>query len=247
MGEFEAPPASFAMFRELCRISPAAYSSFLKMGDSCVLSSSPELFLRISPEGHITARPIKGTSPRSADAAQDAANRQLLENSEKDKAENLMIVDLMRNDLARASQPGSVKTEALFEITSHSTVHHMSSTIVARKRPGCTTLQAIAGAFPPGSMTGAPKIMAMQLCTQLEKLERGIYSGAIGWLGGDGSAELSVVIRTLIIQGKNFEFQVGGGIVADSTPEKELQETIDKAQGILKLLGISSDIFCAMQ
>ena len=134
----------------------------------------------------------------------------------------------------------TVKTKQLFEINSHSHVHHMSSTITGKKSNLYSTLQVISQAFPPGSMTGAPKITAIGLLSQLEQDERGVYSGALGWLGGDGSAELSVIIRTLLIKKDRFEFQIGGGIVSDSTPEAELQEIKDKAAGILKLLNLSA-------
>ena len=152
-----------------------------------------------------------------------------------------MIVDLMRNDLSRSSSLGSVRVDSLFDVTTHATIHHMSSTISARRAQGRSTLDVISGCFPPGSMTGAPKIKAISLCSQLEVQARGPYSGAIGWLGGDGSCELSVVIRTLVVQGAKFEFQVGGGIIADSIPENELQETFDKSRGLLETLGISRE------
>ena len=149
-----------------------------------------------------------------------------------------MIVDLMRNDLSRGSIPGSVKADALFEVTTHATIHHMSSTVSAQRRPDCSTLDVITHCFPPGSMTGAPKIRAMNICSELERQARGIYSGAIGWLAGDGACELSVVIRTLVLHGDRFEFQVGGGIVADSTPQRELDELNEKARGILAALNL---------
>ncbi len=238
-GTFAREPHAFSLFRTLCRVTPAAYSAFIKIGDTYVLSSSPEQFMSIDANGTMRARPIKGTMPRFADLKEDEKSRQRLENSEKDRAENLMIVDLMRNDFSRSCIPGSVAAESLFDITSHATVHHLSSTVVGQKISQCSTIDAISHCFPPGSMTGAPKIRAMNACTQLEQLERGIYSGAIGWLGGDGSGELSVVIRTLICRSSNFEFQVGGGIVSDSNPELERLETIDKAKGILIALGIT--------
>lgn len=238
-GSFESEPHAFSVFRSLCAASPAAYSAFLKLGDTAILSSSPELFVRINAEGRMETRPIKGSMPRFADPTQDAQSRQTLADSAKDRAENLMIVDLMRNDFSRSCIPGSVLVPSLFDITSHATIHHMSSTVTGLKSPGCSSLQAVAHCFPPGSMTGAPKIRAMQLCAETEGVERGIYSGAIGWFGGDGACELSVVIRTLILRGKRFEFQVGGGIVADSAPDREWMETIDKAKGILLALGLS--------
>lgn len=238
-GHFASAPDAFALYRKLCAVSPAPYSAYMKLGEYSILSSSPELFLHIDANGNIRARPIKGTAPRHTDTDKDLQSRMALAASEKDRAENLMIVDLMRNDLSRSCTPGSVTTEGLFEVTSHATVHHMSSTILGQKRAACSTLDAIAACFPPGSMTGAPKIRAMNLCSELESVERGVYSGAIGWLGGDGSCELSVVIRTLILNDTKFEFQVGGAIVSDSTPQQELQETIDKSKGLLKALGIS--------
>lgn len=239
-GHFASPPSAFDLFRKLHATSPAAYSAFFKLDDTAILSSSPELFLKVDAQGHVRARPIKGTSPRHPNPVQDAAAKATLAQSPKDRAENLMIVDLMRNDLARTCVTGSIKVENLFEVTSHSHVHHMSSTITGSKRHNTTTLDVIAHAFPPGSMTGAPKLAAIRTLTELERDSRGIYSGALGWLGGDGSAELSVVIRTLLLQGDHFEFQVGGGIVADSTPEAELLEITDKSQGILKTLEIST-------
>jgi para-aminobenzoate synthetase component 1 len=237
-GEFETAPNYFSVFRELCRVSPAPYSAFFRLDDIYIASSSPELFLRADNKGYVETRPIKGTAPRFSDAARDAQSLQALADSSKDKAENLMITDLMRNDLARTCIPGSVKVEKLFETTSHATIHHMSSTVTGQKASQHTTLDVVEACFPPGSMTGAPKIRAMELCSKLEQLERGIYSGALGWFGGDGGCELSVVIRTLVMKGRKFEFQVGGGIVADSTPEKELQEIVFKSNGIIRCLGL---------
>ena len=235
-GEFEGKPDCLQLFKKLCEVSPAPYSAFIKLDDTCIVSSSPELFLNIDASGNISTRPIKGTAPRGIDKKSDAELRKKLSESEKDRAENLMIVDLMRNDLARSCIPGSVKTDSLFDITTHATIHHLSSTVSGIKSASHSTIDAVKAAFPPGSMTGAPKIHAMNLCSKLEQQERGVYSGAIGWFGGDGSCELSVVIRTLIIKDRKFEFQVGGGIVADSTPEKELEELINKAKGIMLAL-----------
>ncbi len=204
------------------------------------------MFLKIDADGRMAARPIKGTAPRHADPAQDEASREALAASGKDRAENLMIVDLMRNDFSRSSIPGSVKAERLFEVTSHTGIHHMASTVTGQKAPGLSTLEAIMHCFPPGSMTGAPKITAMNLCSALEQDARGVYGGAIGWLGGDGSAELSVVIRTLIVSGDRFEFQVGGGIVSDSAPQREWMETMDKSRGILKALGLPPEAIASL-
>lgn len=239
-GEFIETPNHFDLFAKLCEVSPAAFSSFIRMENNYIISSSPESFLNIDAGGNIITRPIKGTAPRGSDKKSDDELRKKLSESEKDRAENLMIVDLMRNDLAKSCIPGSVKTDSLFDVTTYATIHHLSSTVSGKKMAGCSTLNTVKNAFPPGSMTGAPKIRAINLCSELEKQERGVYSGAIGWFGGDGSCNLSVVIRTLLVKDRKFEFQVGGGIVADSTPEKELAELISKAKGILLALDIPS-------
>ncbi len=240
-GSFRAAPDSLHYFQKLCSVSPAPYSAYIKMGKTAILSSSPERFLTIDAQRNIETRPIKGSMGRGKNSEEDARAKRQLQESEKDRAENLMIVDLMRNDVSRCCESGSVKVEKLFEVTSHATVHHMSSTVTGKLQEGCSTLDAIASCFPPGSMTGAPKVRAMQLCTEKEMLARGIYSGALGWLGGDGSADFSVVIRTIIMQEDRFEFQVGGGIVADSTPESEWRETMVKARGVAAALEIGME------
>lgn len=223
-GGFEDEPDSFDLFYELTNTSPAPYSSFIKFDDTAIISASPEKFLTIE-EGIATTSPIKGTLGADKDPA-------LLATSEKDKSENLMIVDLMRNDLSKTCT--NVQTPELFKITTYKNYHHMHSTITGK----CTTsaLDVALGCFPPGSMTGAPKIQAMKLCTELEGMKRGVYSGAIGWFDGENNCDLSVVIRTLIVQGKKFEFQAGGAIVADSVPRKELEEVETKIAAIRKLL-----------
>lgn len=221
------------LFSELCDKSPAPYSAYIRAGEVDILSSSPEMFIKLGRDGALTSRPIKGTMLRcNKDGADELAK------SEKDRAENLMIVDLMRNDLARVSKPSSVKVDKLYDIDSFSTLHHMSSNIESQIRDDIAVGDVLMATFPPGSMTGAPKIAAMQHCAAIEKLPRGIYSGTIGWIGAD-EMELSVVIRTLILQRNNrFEFQVGGGIVADSKPELEWQETMTKARGICAAIGL---------
>lgn len=237
-GSFAAAPDYFALFRQLCHASAAPFSAYLRHGDTAILSSSPESFLSIG-DNVIISRPIKGSAPRGEDDESDRAIREALVASAKNQAENLMIVDLMRHDLARVSEPGSVKVAEQSALYSYPTIHHLVSTITAQKRTECHIYDVLSACFPPGSMTGAPKIAAMEWCTAQEKLERGVYSGALGWLGTNGRCDLSVVIRTLICQGDRFEFQVGGGIVADSTPEDEWRETLVKARGIAKALGIA--------
>lgn len=238
-GQFDPPPNSFSLFASLCSKSPGAYSAYIKLGARAVISSSPECFLTIDANGHAITRPIKGTIARGDSPETDRTAYHTLQHSVKDKAENLMIVDLMRNDMSRACQSGSIKVDQLYSIQQFSTLYHMISTISGNRAPNCTSLDLVKSCFPPGSMTGAPKISAIEWCSECEQIDRGLYSGAIGWFGGDGSCDLSVVIRTLIVDGNQFEFQVGGGIVADSQPENEWHETITKARGIMQLLGIA--------
>ncbi len=239
-GHFAAKPPIFKTFRRLTQESPAPYSALIKQGQTYILSSSPELFLKCDADGHLLALPIKGSCPREKDEHADLKVRQTLLSSEKNRAENLMIVDLMRNDLSQSCEFGTVNTPELFRLTSYETIHHLSSLITGKLAEGKTALDAVENCFPPGSMTGAPKIKAMEWIDRLENAPRGIYSGAIGWFGGDGSCQLSVIIRTLLIQDTYFEFQVGGGIVADSDPVDEWQETLTKARGICNTLEIDS-------
>ena len=224
-GEFKTKPDSLSLFHKLSEISPAPYSAYIRTGNHAIISASPEKFLTVE-NGIATTTPIKGTLSSSEPIEK-------LANSEKDKAENLMIVDLMRNDLSRSCD--DVKVDKLFEVTSYAKYHHMSSTISGHVRTNA--LDVVKSCFPPGSMTGAPKIQAIKLATELENIERGVYSGAIGYFD-NGNCDLSVVIRTLIIEGNKFEFQVGSGIVADSVPEKELEEIYIKASAIFETLGI---------
>ncbi len=231
-GEFEKQADPLSLYLRLNALSPSPYSAYLKCGGFQVISSSPEQFITITAYGQMTVRPIKGSAPKTPEG------KQALTSSVKDKAENLMIVDLMRNDLSRSAVPGSVNVPQLFEINEFATIYHMATSIHAKKRPEVPTLEAVKACFPPGSMTGAPKIKAMEICSALEAHARGIYSGAIGWFGGDGSCDLSVIIRTLITDGRRFEFQVGGAIVHDSEPEAEWLETLVKAQALCESLSL---------
>jgi len=227
----------FNLFKKLNTISPANYSSFLRLNNNYIISASPELFIKIDDKKQITSQPIKGTTPRSEDISQDKKNKLYLVNSEKEKAENLMIVDLVRNDLSRVCKANSVKVSKLFEITSYKTIHHMSSTIIGKIDNSFNNIDAIQACFPAGSMTGAPKIKAMEVIAKKEKMNRGVYSGAIGFIGKK-EINLSVVIRTLICQGSKFEFQSGGGITYDSNEKKELEEIFNKTKAISKLLNL---------
>ncbi|MES2962163.1 MAG: anthranilate synthase component I family protein [Pseudomonadota bacterium] len=227
---------NFQLFTRLTELSPANYSAFLKIDESYIISSSPELFLKAK-NNHILSRPIKGTAPRDQDLKQDKKNKLNLKNSLKERAENLMIVDLVRNDLARACAAGSVVVKKLFEITSYQNIHHMSSEIHGKIAQNLSAFDAIKSCFPAGSMTGAPKIKAMEVAAKKEKLNRGVYSGSIG-LFSKNEINSSVVIRTLILQENKFEFQVGGAITFDSDPKAELEETFNKAKGIAQLLQV---------
>jgi anthranilate/para-aminobenzoate synthase component I len=197
--------------------------------------------LTVDSRGTMTTRPIKGSARRGTDETSDAAIRDALKASDKNHAENLMIVDLMRNDLSRVSEPQTVNVVEQSALYSYRTIHHLISTIQSKKLTHVGVYDAVRACFPAGSMTGAPKIAAIAWCEAQEKMERGLYSGAIGWFGGGNTCDLSVVIRTLIIDGECFEFQVGGGIVADSTPTDEWRETMTKARGIIAALGLREE------
>ena len=222
--------------------NPAPFASYLRFGDLTVASTSPERFLRITSDGGMRAEPIKGTRGRANDPVIDEALRRSLESSLKDRAENIMIVDLLRNDLSHFAVPGSVTVSRLCEVESYATVHQMVSTIDARLRPGAPRAEAVAAAFPAGSMTGAPKISTMDILDGLESGPRGVYSGVIGYFSLNAATDLAVVIRTLVMGpdgdgGRMLSLGVGGAITADSTPLEEYEEVRTKAFGVLSALG----------
>ena len=225
-----------ALYNRLRQRNPAPFSAYLDFGDLVVASSSPERFLRVQPDGRVETRPIKGTRPRGMGPEHDAALARALAESEKDRAENVMIVDLLRNDLSRVCQPGTVRVPELFALEHYATVHHLVSTVVGDLAPGHDAVDVLRAAFPGGSITGAPKVRAMQIIAELEPTARGVYCGAIGYLSTSGTLDASIVIRTFLVRGRDVYFQVGGGIVADSDPEQEYGETLDKAQGLIAAL-----------
>lgn len=229
---------SFLFFKELCKVSPANYSSYFAFDNNFIISSSPELFLKKSHDV-IMSRPIKGSIQRGKDAIEDENLKNYLQNSPKELAENLMIVDLARNDFGRFCEIDNVKVNKLFSLNSYSTIHHLSSEISGKIAKNFSIFDAIKFCFPPASMTGAPKIKVIETLHEIEKIHRGIYSGALGYIGND-ELNLAVVIRTLIISNNKFEFQVGGGITFDSNEEEELDEIYVKAKAIAKILGIEN-------
>lgn len=216
-------------------LSPAPYSAFLNLPQAQILCASPERFLRVW-NGSVETKPIKGTRPRSSDALQDRRLADELRNHPKDRAENLMIVDLLRNDLGKCCVPGSVRVPELFKVESFSNVHHLVSTVEGKLAEGRDALDALRDCFPGGSITGAPKLRAMQIIAQLEPHRRGIYCGAIGYVGFDGNMDSNIVIRMLVYSNDEVRCWAGGGIVADSEVAAEYQETLDKASAMLKLL-----------
>jgi para-aminobenzoate synthetase component 1 len=224
-----------ALYQALRRRNPATFAAFVEFDDVAILSSSPERFLKLQ-DGKVETRPIKGTRPRGRNALEDAALAQALQQSEKDRAENLMIVDLLRNDLSRVCRMGSVKVPVLWGLESYATVHHLVSVVTGEMLPQKNAVDLLRATFPGGSVTGAPKIRAMEIIAELEPNPRGPYCGAIGYLGFDGAMDSNIVIRSYCIKGEDLTFQVGGGIVADSDPQAELDESLTKAKALIETL-----------
>lgn len=233
LNEMSDPLGSFVATR---RANPARYAALLRWVDGAVASFSPELFLEVRGRAVLT-RPIKGTRPRSGDAGRDVVWRRALLGSAKERAELTMIVDLHRNDLGRVCEFGSVQVLHPRRVEAHPTVFHTVADVTGRLRAGCDALDLLQAAFPAGSITGVPKIRALEIVDELERLARGVYTGTVGVLGLDGNATFNVAIRTLQMRGDAATLYVGGGIVADSDPAAEYEETLDKARGILTGLG----------
>ena len=231
----DLPVPPFELYKRLRRINPAPFAGFLNFDGVTVVSASPERFLRLKGR-MIETRPMKGTRPRGKTPSEDRQLKEELLRSEKEKAELVMIVDLERNDLGRVSEAGSVRVKALRTLEMYATVFQTTATIVGRLREDRDRIDLLKACFPGGSVTGAPKIRAMEIIEELEPTKRGIYTGSIGYLGFDGDMDLNIVIRTFVIKkGKAF-FQVGGGIVADSQPEAEYEETMVKARALIETL-----------
>jgi para-aminobenzoate synthetase component 1 len=235
---FEAPlrEPAWSLYRRLRTRNAAPFAAFFDLPDATILSASPERFLRLDADRHVQTRPIKGTRPRGVGPEHDAALGQALTESAKDRAENLMIVDLMRNDLSRICLPGSVRVQDLFALERYATVHHLVSTVVGDLAPGADAVDLLRATFPGGSITGAPKLRAMEIITELEPSARGVYCGSIGYLSVTGAMDTSIAIRTVVVRHGRIYFSAGGGITAGSDPEQEYRETLDKARGIIDVL-----------
>jgi len=229
------PAPALDLYKQIQHVSPAPFSGFLQAGSYQILSSSPECFLKVD-GSRIQTRPIKGTRPRGADPQSDATLAYQLQSSEKERAELLMITDLLRNDLGKVCRYGSVMTPEIMKLERHPQVHHLVSTVEGVLRADCTHLHALRECFPGGSITGAPKFRAMELIEQLEPQARGPYTGCMGYLGFNKMSQWNILIRTAIRTHRELTLHVGSGIVADSDPESEFQETQDKAAGWLRAL-----------
>jgi len=224
------------LYGRLRQVSPAPFSCYFDAGACQIISASPERFLKVSARGEIVTQPIKGTRPRGKTPADDAALIADLMTNPKDRAENVMIVDLLRNDIGRVAEYGSVRVPRVCELETYSYVHHLVSEVRGQLRKDKTPYDLLRAAFPGGSVTGAPKVRAMEIIAELEPTARGPYCGSLGFIGFNGAMDTNILIRTFTAAQGWLQFPVGGGIVADSSPEAEYDETLTKARGLLKAL-----------
>ncbi|MHB1676532.1 MAG: aminodeoxychorismate synthase component I [Sulfuriferula sp.] len=236
--QLQHPHCAPALYQALRRANPAPFAGIADLGaGNIIVSSSPERLAKVD-AGQILTRPIAGTHPRHADPVQDALIRSDLIAHPKEQAEHVMLVDLERNDLGRVCVPGSVCVEELMAVASYQHVHHIESTVTGQLRASVTPLEVIRALFPGGTITGCPKVRTMQVIRELELSPRGAYTGSMGYINRDGGMDLNILIRTMTLAGRNLTFSAGAGIVADSEPERELNETRAKAKGLLRALGI---------
>ncbi len=231
----ETKQKPFDLYQRLRQVNPAPFAGFFDMGTTQILSASPERFLEVR-KGHVSTRPIKGTRRKAEDPEEDRRRIHDLLHSPKDRAENVMIVDLLRNDLGKSCRYGTVKVTKLCELETFQFVHHMVSEVQGTLLPNRSPLSLLRGAFPGGSVTGAPKVRSMEIISELEPTHRGAYCGSLGYVGFDQSMDTNILIRTFTQQGAALAFPVGGGIVADSQPAQEYEETLHKAAGLLRAL-----------
>ena len=225
----------FQIYRALRAINPSPYMYYLELDDFHIVGASPELLVQVE-NGDVATHPIAGTRPRAADSDADKALEQELRTSEKERAEHIMLLDLGRNDIGRVSEPGTVQVTQLMDVERYSHVMHMVSHVTGRLREGYTSYDALRACFPAGTVSGAPKIRAMEIIAELEPDKRGPYSGAVGYFDLSGNMDTAITIRTLVIKDGMAYAQAGGGIVFDSTPEEEYQETLDKASALLRAM-----------
>lgn len=240
-GHIASDDTPLTYYARLRHISPGPFAGYANFGNWVLASASPERFLECKHQ-RVETRPIKGTRPRSGDPKTDKALLEDLKTSQKDRAENVMIVDLLRNDLSRVCEDGSMKVSALCELETFETVHHLVSIISGQLRNDMSPPDLLEACFPGGSISGAPKIRAMEIIAELENNTRGPYTGALGYIGFDGAMDMNILIRTAVIRDKKITFQVGGGIVANSHPEAEYLETLDKARGLITAIGVEIKI-----
>jgi anthranilate synthase component 1 len=234
-GQFVEPPGADSVYRHLRRSNPAPFAGLMRWKSASLLSSSPERLIQIRGR-EVQTRPIAGTRPRGTDANRDLAfSRDLIDNA-KERAEHIMLIDLERNDLGRVCCPGTVEVNELMVLESYAHVHHIVSNVRGKLAPNTSPVHAVKAVFPGGTITGCPKVRCMEIIAELEQEGRGFYTGSIGYLGRNGSLDLNILIRTMLLHDRNIFFRAGAGIVADSEPARELQETNDKARGLLLAL-----------
>lgn len=226
---------TYELYLNMRRCNPSPFSAYLNLGDHHILSTSPERFLLVN-NGLVSTRPIKGTTARGITAVEDKRLADALLLSEKNRSENIMIVDVLRNDLSKSCEASSVHVKKLCGIETYPSVHHLVSIIEGKLRPERTALDLLEDCFPGGSITGAPKVKAMQLIYELEPTARGPYCGSIGYIGYNGSMDTSIIIRTVLSEGNTISYQAGGAVVLDSSPEEEYEETLTKSLSIIKVL-----------
>jgi len=237
--EFAAAPSATSVYRRLRRANPAPFAALISLAPGrALISSSPERLVSVR-HGRISTRPIAGTFPRVVDADEDRRLPAALVRHPKERAEHIMLVDLERNDLGRLCRPGSVRVDELLAVESYRHVHHLVSNVSGQLRESVTPIEVVRAVFPGGTITGCPKVRTMQIIAELENAPRGAYTGSAGYINRDGSLDLNILIRTLVIDGTSIEWRAGGGIVADSDPEREIRETHAKARGLLAALGLN--------
>jgi anthranilate synthase component 1 len=234
-GRFEAAPDIYRLYDTLRRANPAPFAALMRWEGRCLMSSSPERLVQVRGR-RVETRPIAGTRPRGRDSAHDRALSDELIGNLKERAEHVMLIDLERNDLGRVCRPGTVEVNELMIVETYAHVHHIVSNVRGELMPQASPVDAVKAVFPGGTITGCPKVRCMQIIAELEGEGRGFYTGSMGYLGRDGSLDLNILIRSMLVHGRDFVFRTGAGIVADSDPEQEVLETADKARGMLVAL-----------